>query len=483
MESKRNTNIVKSTPFWAIISVIIILAGCANQQPPGGGDEDKIPPKVTISAPKPKTLNYDGNSITYSFNEYVDRRSFQDAFRISPQIKGEVEFNWSGKEVEVVFPKTFRSIDANKTFVATVNTALKDIHGNSITTPVAFAFATGNKIDEASVAGKIFNNSRKNVSVFAYKLDAAESNYDPSKNVADYSTETSPEGDYMLTNMAKGIYRIIAIDDDDKNYLYTSERESFAVLPSDMTLEENLSLKGINFFMKQTGGKDTIPELNIEKYFKDSLFIVYSSVKNGAENVLPEQSIFLFFNRFKPSRESFVNNMQVKDENGTAEKMVFNWRNDSLVEVFASNKFGAAKAYTISFNVNTDKDTVYHYNLKFRVVSNNSYGEIKGRVMFLATDSSSKMIEYTQIKLNLESKEIIPPLRYSFDITDSVFTFNKILEADYNIFAFIDSKGTGVYYYGNPLPFEYSEPFYFYPQTLSVKGGWSVENIQIIFTK
>lgn len=457
------------------------LSGCANQQPPGGGEEDKIPPKVKILEPKANTLNYRGNSLSFEFDEYVDRRSFQDAFRISPQIKGDVEFNWSGKSLDVVFPKAFYKINSNKTFVVTVNTALKDIHGNALTSPFAFAFATGDKIDEASISGKAFNNSAKNISIFAYTLGAGT--FDPTKNIADYSTETSPDGDYTLTNMAPGNYRIIAIDDDDKNFLYTTDRESYGTLPSDLSLEEKSAFKRVNFYMKQIAAADTLAELNTDKYFKDSVGIISTSIKDDAVNILPDQSIFVFFNRFKPNRETLVNNLQVKDEDGTPEKVVFNWRNDSLVEIFPSVKFTLTKKYNLSINVKTDKDTIYHFSLKFRVVNNNSFGEIKGAVRFFSADSTQISQENTQIKMNLASKDIIPSLKYSFDITDSVFTFNKILEADYTIFAYIDSKGAGNYFNGVPFPFEYSDPFYIYPQTLSVKGGWTVENIQINFTK
>ena len=55
--------------------------GCANQQPPGGGEEDKIPPKVKILEPRANTLNNRGNSLSFEFDEYVDRRVFRMHFK------------------------------------------------------------------------------------------------------------------------------------------------------------------------------------------------------------------------------------------------------------------------------------------------------------------------------------------------------------------------------------------------------------------
>ena len=98
-----------------ILAASLALFSCANQQPPGGGDEDKTPPKVTIVSPKPNSTNFRGNSLIFEFNEYIDRRSFQDAFRTSPQVKGDIEFSWGLKDVEVRFPKDLDKIDPNKT--------------------------------------------------------------------------------------------------------------------------------------------------------------------------------------------------------------------------------------------------------------------------------------------------------------------------------------------------------------------------------
>ena len=216
-----------------IIRVVFLAAfagfySCANQQPPGGGDEDKTPPKVSIIAPKPNSVNFRGNTISFEFNEYIDRRSFQDAFRTSPQIKGDIEFSWGTKDVEVKFPKDFDKIDANKTFVVTVSSALKDIRGNAITEPFSFAFSTGGRIDMGAISGKVYGAGKNVTSIFAYDLSKS---YDPTLNLPDYSTETNTEGSYTLTNMAAGRYRVLAVIDDDRNLLYTGERESFGVLP------------------------------------------------------------------------------------------------------------------------------------------------------------------------------------------------------------------------------------------------------------
>jgi hypothetical protein len=90
-------------------------------------------------------------------------------------------------------------------------------------------------------------------------------------------------------------------------------------------------------------------------------------------------------------------------------------------------------------------------------------------------------INPAQVFILLESVDIKPPVRYYFEAQDTAFDFKNILEADYKLFSFVDINRDGVYNFGNPYPFEFSEPFYLYPSNVGVKGGWTIDNIIIRF--
>lgn len=467
----------------SIIKAVILLIftgfySCANQQPPGGGEEDKTSPKVRIISPKPGSINFTGNSLIFEFDEYIDRRSFQDAFRMSPQVKGDIEFSWGAKDVEVRFPKDLEKIDPNKTFVVNISTTLKDIRGNSTGEAVNFAFSTGSIIDMGGVTGKVYNSNNKITSVYAYDLSK---DYDPTKNIPDYFTESPAEGTYTLTNLAPGRYRMISIIDDDKNLLFTSERESFGVLPYDVDVKDSVTSQNVNFYMKLISqGQPLPPELDASKYFKDSVGIVFTSIEYNSLTVLPDQSIFIFFSRYKPTREDFTNNFKITDENGIVDRVVYSWKNDSLVEVFSANHFASNRKYNIAFNIKTVNDSIYNFSLPFRTVSVNSFGDIKGRVSSAYTDF---IITDQIVKIELEAKTLLPVLKYSFDSRDTVFTYKNILEANYNLFSYIDKTNNSAYDHGYPFPFDYSEPFYIFPNTINIKGGWTVENVNISFVR
>jgi hypothetical protein len=460
-------------------ALVLLLNSCANQQPPGGGDEDKTPPKVKIIEPRPNSVNFRGRSLVFEFNEYIDRRSFQDAFRISPGLKGEIEYNWGAKDVEVIFPARLESIDANKTFVVNISTGLKDIRGNSITEPITFAFSTGSKIDMGGVSGVVYNNNKKVTAVFAYSLSGKD--FNPTADIPDYITESSTEGKYTLTNLAPGKYRIITIIDEDRNLLFTSERESYGVLPYDVDVQDSVTLENINFYMKDVSvGLSVEPELDHTKYFKDSLGIVYTSVQSGSNVVLPDQSIFIFFNSYHPSRDELTGSLKITDENGTQAKVVYNWRNDSLVEVFTAEKFASNRKYSLTFSFKVMNDSLYDFTLPFRTVSSNSFGELKGGISSFFPEFP--LSEYSA-RLELVSSAIVPAINYSVDVRDSVYSIKNMLEAAYTLFAYIETKPNSAYDYGYPYPFEHSEPFYIYPGAINIKGGWVVENVNVSFVK
>ncbi len=457
---------------------MLLFQGCANQKPPGGGEEDKTPPKLVSVFPPNNSLNFNGKSISLEFDEYVDRRSLQEAFHISPPYKGEISFEWSGKDAEIVFETPLWKTEPNKTFVVTINSNLSDIRGNKLSSPISFAFSTGGKIDMASVSGKVLNNDAKPVSIMAYKLTGIDSEFNPSKNLADYLTETSTEGSYDLTNLSPGEYRIIAVEDEDRNLFYTTDRENYAVLSSDFYITDSAQIKNVDFFLKKIN-KSAEEGFNTADFFKDSLGIISSSVESNSRNVLPDQSLFFFFNKTAPSREDFVKSFSLKDEAGNLKKIVFNWRNDSLVEIITAEKLDFAKDFVVSFKLNPAKDSVYNYELKFKTVSSNSFGEVNGFIRNLTGDKYKDL----PVIVNLTSIDLKPEIKYSFTESDTVFSLKGIYEASYSLFSYIDKNINGDYDYGIPFPFEFSEPFYVYPQTISAKGGWAVENVVINFSK
>ncbi len=233
---------------------LLIFIGCAGQRPPEGGPVDSAPPEIISVSPAPNTTNFSKHNIVLEFSEYVDRRSVEDAIFISPHIE-HVEYDWSGTELEIIFNEELRK---NTTYVITIGTDVVDVRArNRMEKAFTLSFSTGNKIDNGTIAGKVFDEKPDGVMIFSYRLnDLNIDTLNPANTKPDYLTQTGKSGDFLLTNLAPGTYRLFAIRDEYRNLLYDPETDA-AGTTDDVTLTDIDTLtSGIKFIIAK---EDTTP--------------------------------------------------------------------------------------------------------------------------------------------------------------------------------------------------------------------------------
>lgn len=449
----------------------IILCSCANQLPPPGGEDDITPPKVVSITPKPNTINFKGRSIVIEFNEYVDRRSFEESIFISPKPKGEISFNWSGTEVEIEFDK---QLDIGKTYTFVINKDLKDTRGgNSITEPIKFAISTGGSIDKGKVSGKVYADNIDRVVILAYILTSENENeIDPSKKIADYIIQVNSSGDYTFENLPAKKFRLFALNDYDRNLLYDKGFDEIAVLSQDLYVNDTLKINNADFLLEVLKPDITSNEF-LNSLVKDSIGFIYSSVRNNDKKIPVDNRFYFYFKNNNLSRLDLVNSIQLIDTASLKSyKPVFNWYSDSLLEIFPLDKFKNSSIIKLVIDLR-DTERKYLYELIFKVAGEKDYGNVSGKV--IDKDTSS-----VPIYIELLSKDN-PYVNYSRSIeNDSVFVFEDVFEGVYRLFSFIDENNNGVFDRGNYFPYKPSERFIVYPD-INLNGGWNVDNIYIRF--
>jgi hypothetical protein len=223
--------------FAPLVSFLILELNCAGQGPPSGGSPDSTPPTVVSTFPEQNTTDFRGNRLVFEFSEYVDRRSVEDAFFVSPSL-GPLEFEWSGREVEVAFDQPLRE---QITYVVTIGTDVKDVRaGNRMTESFTLAFSTGAHIDSAAIEGRVFDEKAEGLTVLAYNLSRWSSDsLDPAVCKPDYATQTGKGGAFRLEHLAWGTYRILVIRDQYKNLLYDPQVDEYGVLTRDVELNRD----------------------------------------------------------------------------------------------------------------------------------------------------------------------------------------------------------------------------------------------------
>ena len=141
------------------LGLLLLCAGlfaCATQVAPGGGPEDKLPPRVAAVYPAPMTTNHPNELyVKLEFDEWINASIPRSAVSISPPIEKKMKFEVSGRTLEL----TSRAVlDENTTYTITFAGGIKDLHGNALATPFTVVFSTGSEIDSLTIAGRILVN-------------------------------------------------------------------------------------------------------------------------------------------------------------------------------------------------------------------------------------------------------------------------------------------------------------------------------------
>ena len=233
----------KSTLIFVLLSFILIK--CANQLPPSGGDEDKTPPKIVKVFPADGTTNFDKDYFELDFSEYVDKRSVRDAIFISPFIEGNFTYSWSGTTLEVTFPEKLKD---DVTYTITIGTDAVDLNNkNRMAQAFTFSFSTGDKIDRRIISGRVYGKEKEGIFIYAYKMD--ENSDSLLNRKPDYVSQTGGDGNFSLQGLGAGNYRIFAVNDKFRDYLFQQDQDEIGIPHTDIYLSETDSLFTDIYFM------------------------------------------------------------------------------------------------------------------------------------------------------------------------------------------------------------------------------------------
>jgi hypothetical protein len=116
------------------------------------------------------------------------------------------------------------------------------------------------------------------------------------------------------------------------------------------------------------------------------------------------------------------------------------------------------------------KDTTVKYD--FKTEDWRGFSDISGKLL----DS----IGCANIILNLLNSKntIISSTKIN---TDKSFIFTNIPDGIYKIEGYCDENNNGKFDYGRAFPFQFSEHFVLFNNTVEVKPRWNLENIMLLF--
>jgi len=213
-----------SSLFPIFFALALVLAGCANPVPPGGGPRDTTPPSITQSTPAEAAVNVEQDaSVEIDFSEYIERGSFEQALTITPRPDGELDVDFDGRSVSIAFPEALRD---NTTYILTLDTNLQDTRGVSLEEPITLAFSTGPTIDRGQISGRVVQATtgapQEGIDVYAYILaDSTDTGLttplDSLPARPAYRTQTGSDGQFQFDYLKEQPYYVIALTDNNRN--------------------------------------------------------------------------------------------------------------------------------------------------------------------------------------------------------------------------------------------------------------------------
>lgn len=206
---------------------------CANAVAPTGGPKDTTPPVVVQAVPENHSVNFVGNKIEITFDEYITLENANQNVLISPPLTEKPDIKLKNKTVVVKFKE---SLAANTTYTINFGSAIKDLHEGNPFKDYVYSFSTGDHIDSLSIAGKVLNAEDKkpveNVYVSLYAADRENLDSLPLSIAPNYITKTDKEGNFSLNGLADKKYLVFALKDVNSNLYFDQPNEEVAFLDS-----------------------------------------------------------------------------------------------------------------------------------------------------------------------------------------------------------------------------------------------------------
>ena len=198
---------------------LVLLSACANRgMGPQGGPKDETPPEILKEVPFNGSTDFHGQEVVLYCNEYIQLNNVANQVIISPPSQKQPIVKGVGKRVIVTFGEPLRD---STTYNIDFGSAICDYNERNPMKNYSFSFSTGPVIDTLQLSGTLINaedlNPVSGITIgLHYVLHDSAFNSMPFAYIA----RTDEKGAFCVKNVKEGRYRIYALNDISKDYIY-----------------------------------------------------------------------------------------------------------------------------------------------------------------------------------------------------------------------------------------------------------------------
>jgi len=520
---------------------LIVVVGCAKRGSPSGGPQDSIPPVLVNASPKLNSINFDSQEIRLTFDEWIKLDKVQDQLIISPPLdKSSYEVKPLTGVTKKVFLKFLDSLSPETTYTVNFGNSIKDNNENNPLTFFSYTFSTGKTIDSLYIRGNTKDAFSKDsddfISLQLYRVDSLFKDSIIFQDKPTYISNTLDSTNYKFQNLKEGQYLLVALKDNNSDYLFNPFNDkigfidSLITLPRDSIIDLKLFKEEVNIVWDKPHfinsekigfgfyGKLDTKKIKIESNIPDS--VNYAFIKDKETDTL---NLWLSKNSFDSLNFSLIQSDTTK-----LTTVKFDRKKDSLID---SLSFKAKTVNIIHFNepfkissniplykiedsliIVRDIDSL---KVPFSTSINNRLDEIdisfnvspsdKYSIVILPEaikdirGSNNDSIQYNVVSQTLEdygnifldvilsnnSKYILQLINSDMDVirefenieSNSTYSFDYIVPGKYTFRLIEDLNNNGVWDTGDYLKKRQPEPVFYYLNDLEVRANWDFNEI------
>jgi len=176
--------------------------------------------------------NFSDRTISLQFDEWIKLDDPFTQILISPPTDRRPDVRVRGRSVSFTFHEE-DTLRENATYSINFGSAIQDITESNPVQNYSFVFSTGPTIDSLSLSGTVIDaltgEPQENVTVMMYE-ENRDSIVFESKPF--YATRTLENGTWQINNVRSGSFKMVAVADENLNYLWDSQSEGIAFLDS-----------------------------------------------------------------------------------------------------------------------------------------------------------------------------------------------------------------------------------------------------------
>ncbi|MCC8153527.1 MAG: Ig-like domain-containing protein [Tannerellaceae bacterium] len=251
-----------------VVFIIMLIYSCANMASPSGGPYDEDPPRVLGSTPEPNQTNFQGKKIEILFDEMIQIENPLENVIITPPQRNMPVIKAIGKKAVVELRDTLKE---NTTYTIDFTSSIKDSNEGNILENFSFAFSTGDVIDSLEISGVLLN--AKDLEPMSGITIGLHINLEDSAFRTEpflRTSRTNDRGRFTIRNIAPGTYRLYALNDLNRDYMFDQPGEDIAFLDTLVTPRVELAMRQDTIWADSLT-VDTIYTVEYSKYLPDNI--------------------------------------------------------------------------------------------------------------------------------------------------------------------------------------------------------------------